>query len=345
MSDADAPDITYGDDPTEAILSKSKLHKKWLCDYVINVATGCRHGCRFCYVPSTPQIRTRPGMLKEQADVDNPQKEWGNYVLHRDAERLSVELRRTLERKRTWKTTEGGRGIVALSFSTDCYQDRTTADATRTAIIELLRAGKSVRVLTRNPILALQDLDVFEWGADEGLITIGTSLPSLDADEVGAIEPRAPHPRSRLKGLAEFAEAGVPTFVSMSPTYPTLDDDLYYLRRTIRNHLPTLDVVFHEAINPRGGNFPMTVEAARDAGEHDLAAALESISGGDAWRTYALKHLRSAREAARSLDVPLKSWPGKDLVTATRGTDHEHWVRGEWMRPSPESFASDVDDL
>ena len=41
-------------DPTKALLSESALSDHGVCDYVVNVATGCRHGCAFCYVPSTP---------------------------------------------------------------------------------------------------------------------------------------------------------------------------------------------------------------------------------------------------------------------------------------------------
>ncbi len=77
-------EVRTGEDPTKAILSESGLNSKHLCDYVVNVATGCRHGCKFCYVPSTPNIRTRPDMLKEEVDVENGQKEWGKYVLYRE---------------------------------------------------------------------------------------------------------------------------------------------------------------------------------------------------------------------------------------------------------------------
>ncbi|MFB6198381.1 MAG: radical SAM protein, partial [Halobacteriaceae archaeon] len=51
--------LSFHADPTKTVLSESKLHKKSLCDYVINVATGCRHGCKFCYVPSTPAVDSR----------------------------------------------------------------------------------------------------------------------------------------------------------------------------------------------------------------------------------------------------------------------------------------------
>lgn len=336
MSDAD---VTYGDDPTQAVLSESALHKKDLCDYVINTATGCRHGCAFCYVPSTPQIRTRPDMLAEQADVDDPQGEWGEYVLHRDSKAMAAKLRATLDNKRTWKTTAGGRGIVALSFSTDCYQDAPTADATRACVRELVDAGKPVRVLTRNPTLALQDLDLYREAADQGLVTVGSSIPSLDAGRVGAVEQRAPAPEHRLRGLQEFSEAGVPVFVSMSPTYPTASRrGLRDLLETFRDRLPTLDVVFHEAINPRGANFQQTVAAAQAAGAHHLAAKLGQFRDRETWRRYAVRQLRWVDALSREVGVDVNLWPGRDLVRACEGTSDEQWVRAEWRAPSPEDF-------
>jgi len=56
-------------------LQKSALNKKSLCDYVVNIASGCLHGCTFCYVPSTPSIRTQQKRL-HQKGVDNPQLDW-----------------------------------------------------------------------------------------------------------------------------------------------------------------------------------------------------------------------------------------------------------------------------
>ena len=138
---ATADNVTTGEDPTKAVLSESGLHKKHLCDYVINVATGCRHGCKFCYVPSTPAVRTRPEMLKEHADVDNAQQEWGKYVLYRDG--LGERLEGILERKRTWKETENGCGVVGISFGTDCYMDGRAGKITRNVVDALAELGPS----------------------------------------------------------------------------------------------------------------------------------------------------------------------------------------------------------
>lgn len=339
MSDA----LRTGDDPTKAVLSKSKKYDFWLCDYVINVANGCRHGCGFCYVPTTPQTTMRGDMLEERVDVDDPQEEWGRYLLRRDPDETERKLRKTLENKRTWKTTRSGRGVVWLSSGTDCYQDSEVAETTRRCIAALLDHGKPVRVLTRNPLLATQDMALFERGAEKGLLTVGASIPTLDDDLAGVMEPDAPAPSARLRGLERFADRGVPTFVSMSPTYPVLEPtDVHELLATFANRLDTLDVVFHEAINPRGSNYTKCIELAHEAGYDHLAGQLDRCRDRDVWVHYVTEQLLAGRHAARELGVPLKSWPGKGLVRHAEGRNHEFAARERW-RASPETFPTGVD--
>ena len=326
--------ITTGDDPTEAVLSKSGLNEKHLCDYVINVATGCRHGCKFCYVPSTPAIRTRPDMLKEEADVDSPQKEWGNYVLYRDE--IVNRIDGILDRKRTWNETEQGCGIVGLSFATDCYMDGRAGKITREAVRSLAEHGRYSRVLTRNPILALQDINTFEEAGD--YVTIGSSIPSLDADQVTAIEPRAPTPEHRLRGLNQFADCEVNTFVSMSPTYPTLEySEMHSQLERVTECNP--DVIFHEPINPRSGNFQMTVQAAWDAGETNLANSLDQLHNQQKWLSYCLRQFTWMQTLGENLDLPIHLWPDKRQIKMTDGKIAE-WLQAWKSRQSPEVFAS-----
>lgn len=325
--------LRTGDDPTKAILSESSLHSKHLCDYVVNVATGCSHGCKFCYVPSTPNIRARPDMLEEELGVENSQKEWGSYVLYRDE--LPEKLDAHLGRKRTWKSTEKGCGIVGISFSTDCYMDGRAGKITRGVVQALAKHERYARVLTRNPILALQDLDVFQEAGE--YVTIGSSIPCMDANQVAAIEPRAPAPEHRVRGLQEFADAGVNTFVSMSPTYPTQGrEELKQQLELVSQCDPS--VVFHEPINPRAGNFKMTIEAARDAGEHELAESLEELRDVETWVEYAVEHLRTVQELGVELDVPVHLWPDKELVRRTEPPVAD-WLSAWRERQSPEDFA------
>ncbi len=337
---SDHGNVTVGSDPTKAILSESELHKKYLCDYVINSAVGCRHGCKFCYVPSSPNIRTRSKMLKEQADVENPQLEWGDYVLHQTKETAS-KLQDKLTNKRKWKQTQKGLGIVALSFSTDCYQDGQTASVTRACVKTLLENNQPdgrpiyVRILTRNPILALQDLDLYTKYPER--VIVGSSIPSLNDEEVMSIEPRAPKPTTRLKGLQKFSDEGVPTYVSMSPTYPTMTkEQLKKQMAQFKSLNPK--VIFHEPINPRGGNFSMTIEAAREADQHKLASSLNDLTNEKVWVDYAITHLHWVQEIGEELNLPIHLWPDKKLLKHTNG-ERKEWIQRWLDRQSSEKFA------
>lgn len=332
MATADAP-VERGEDPTQAVLSESGLNKKYLCDYVVNVATGCSHGCKFCYVPSTPAIRTRPDMLKEHADVDSPQKEWGQYVLYRDD--IVDRIGGLLDRKRTWKETDGGQGIVGISFATDCYMDGRAGEITREVVRALAEHERYARVLTRNPILALQDEKTFREAGE--FVTIGSSISSLDASKVRSIEPRAPAPEHRLRGLREFNEMGVNTFVSMSPTYPTMT------RNEMREQLERVaecdpGVIFHEPINPRSGNFQMTTQAALEAGEERLHEELDRLRDQETWLDYCLRQFTWMQDLGAEMDLSVHLWPDKRQLKMTDGETHD-WLSAWYERQSPEQFA------
>lgn len=333
VEDTDARGVTHTTDPTKAVLSNSALHHKNLCNYVINVATGCTHGCKFCYVPSTPNIKMRGDMLNKQAGVKDGQQEWGSYLLYRDD--LPERLGRKLDRKQTWEETEDGRGVVMISSGTDCYQDRRTAQITRGCVIELVNHEKKVRILTRSPAV-VRDLDVFL--AADGLVTVGSSIPMLNDDTVRAIEPGAPAPSARLRALEQLSNAGVPVYVSMSPTYPTQEkDDLRRLLQTFKERLDP-DVVFHEPINPRGGNFEMTVEAAKEAGQTELASELGALRDRDKWVAYSVKQLEAVEELGEELNVPIHIWPDKELLNYIDGDQKEHLEAQRERLDTPEDY-------
>jgi len=329
---SDQNGVSQTTDPTKAILSTSALHHKNLCNYVINVATGCRHGCKFCYVPSTPNIKARGDMLKEQVGVESGQKEWGSYLLYRDD--LPERLSQKLERKRTWDETEDGRGVVMISSGTDCYQDRRAAQITRECVIELVNHKRPVRILTRSPAV-VRDIDVFQ--AADGYVTVGSSIPCLDDEMVRSIEPGAPAPTARLNALEEISNAGVPVYVSMSPTYPTQErEDLRQLLTEFKERLDP-DVVFHEPINPRGGNFQMTVQAARDAGQTELAEELDKLRDRENWIEYSKEQLLAVRDIGEDIGVPIHLWPDKEFIKHA-GEDAEFFREQREKMDSPEDY-------
>lgn len=330
--------LTVNTDPTEAVLSESNLYKKSLCDYVINVATGCRHGCKFCYVPSTPAIGSRGGMLNKQAGVKDVQQDWGSYLLYRDD--LPERLRTELDTKEDWKATDRGRGVVLLSSGTDCYQDRRAAQITRACIQELIAHDRPVRILTRSPAV-VRDIDLFKEAGE--LITVGSSIPSLDDDLVRVLEPNAPPPSARWEALDELRREEVPRFVSMSPTFPTMGEQELW---EVMTFLKALDpeVVFHEPINPRGENFQMCVQAAEEAGRDELALELRKLKDKETWVEYALEHINLVQQLADEIGgLKVHSWPDQELVQATSGELRFH-LSDMQQAVSPEHFGGTEPD-
>ncbi|MCA1993015.1 MAG: radical SAM protein [Coleofasciculus sp. S288] len=300
-------------------LQQSALNKKGLCDYVVNVASGCLHGCTFCYVPSTPVIRARQAQLQEKG-VDNPQMDWGKYLFIR--EDVPEQLEAVLSRKRTWHETSPGRGVVLLCSGTDPYQNKQTATVSRAAIQTLLRHNKRVRVLTRG-LLWTSDLDILA----NPNVTVGMSLPYGNDDLSCQIEPQAPPPSKRYQALLRGSKAGCRLYVAVAPTPPMMDKDDF------KKHLDSLlllnpEVIFWEPINARGTN-----------GKRMLAAGLnftKSIMEKDAWATCFLKQWEAIEAAAEDLGCidRLHIWPDQELKGYVDSSILDYW----WYKPTVEKW-------
>lgn len=325
--------VSTAPDPTAAVLSESALSVHGVCDYVVNVATGCRHGCAFCYVPSTPPVRARVDMISATAGVDSPRGDWGEYVLYRDG--LADRLDAHLDRKRTWRATEPGGGIVGVSFGTDPYMDDRAAAIATDVVRVLAEHDRYVRVVTRNPVRAVADLETFEEAGE--YVTVGTSIPSLDAEAVGALEPFAPPPERRLEALQTVADAGVRVFVLASPTYP---DQREPGLRALLERIATLDpdVVFHEPFNVRSARMQATIRATRDGGCDELAATFERLRDTDTWVENAFAQSRAVLEIGTDLDLAVHLCPHWQLTRAADG-EVGAWFDAWRDRQPPEDFA------
>lgn len=230
---------------TEAIvnpLQKSALNKKGLCDYVINVASGCLHGCTFCYVPSTPAIRTKQRQLKNQG-VNDPQMDWGKYLFVR--EDIPEKLDKILTLKKTLPQTFAGQGIVLLCSGTDPYQNKQTAIVTRETVKVLLKHKLKVRILTRSP-LWVNDMDILR----NPNVIVGMSIPYLNDTLSRKIEPQAPPPSKRYEALLKGNEEGCRLYVAVAPTPPnmTLSDFKAHLDKLMKVNP---EIIFWEPINAR----------------------------------------------------------------------------------------------
>ncbi len=159
--------------------------------YSFNPYVGCAHGCSFCYVPRLRR-EDRWG--------------WGTYVqVKRNAPNvLAREVRRL------------PRGLVMISTATDPYQYvEGHFRITRHALEVLLRADWPISVLTRSALVT-RDIDLFQEFREA---EVGFSVPTIDDQARAVLEPHAPSIASRLRALRALSDAGIATFVSLSPAY------------------------------------------------------------------------------------------------------------------------------
>ncbi|NJM74726.1 MAG: radical SAM protein [Acaryochloridaceae cyanobacterium RU_4_10] len=303
-------------------LQKSSLHKKGLCDYVINIASGCLHGCTFCYVPSTPAIRARQSELMSRG-VENPQLDWGKYLFLR--QEIPEKLDIILSRKRIWNYTPSGKGVVLLCSGTDPYQNAETALITRQTIEVLIKHQKRVRILTRSPRW-VKDLDLLK----NPNITVGMSLPHLNDHLSRQIEPYAPLPSLRFEALKAGYEAGCRLYVALAPTPPEMDyEEFHHLLSKVLELKP--EVIFWEPINARGTN-----------GRRMQAAGLdfaESVMSRDAWANSFVHQWEAIERAALELDCTerLHIWVDAELEHYVPASKLQAW----FYRPTCERWLAD----
>lgn len=302
-------------------LQESALNKKGLCDYVINIASGCLHGCTFCYVPSTPAIRTRQTQLREKG-VTNPQMDWGKYLLVR--ENVPELLEKKLNRKKSWRVTPSGQGVVMLCSGTDPYQNKETANITRSSVEVLSKYNKRVRILTRG-LLWTEDLDILT----RSNVTVGMSLPYLDDELSRQIEPQAPPPSKRYEALLKGYKAGCRLYVAMAPTPPTmsLDDFKKHLEKIIAINP---EVIFWEPINARGSNGKRMVAAGLDFAS--------TVMTKKSWAECFKRQWDDIETAAQEVGCKdrLHIWPDPELRGYVDDIRLEQWL----YRPTVEKWDS-----
>lgn len=304
-----------------AVIAENNFVYKSLSNWAFNIAVGCSHACRFCYVPSAATIKQGPKLAK--FGVKDPDAEWGDYVLLRpwDEERFLSSLRSAERTPLRQLKPDGNRAIIYCS-TTDPYQvlrhpdparQRALADHARTLVhrsLELIRdhSTLNVRILTRSP-LARSDFDLFKSFGKR--LVFGMSLPTLRNDLAKVYEPRAPAPSQRLATLHSAKQAGLHVYVAIAPTYPECDEN--DLRATLKA-VADLDpiTIFHEPINIRAENVSRIEMQAADTG---VTLRTEVFSTRESWHAYAVDALHAVSEIAKELGIEkhLHLWPDKSL--------------------------------
>lgn len=174
-------------------------------DRSVNPYRGCEHGCVYCFArPSHAWLGLSPGLDFETKLTVRPGV----------ADVLAGELRR-----RSYRPAP-----IAIGTNTDPYQPVEREHRLMREILQVLDAFNHPVTITTKGSLIERDLDILEPMAARGLVQVGISVTTLDADLARSMEPRVPAPARRLRTIERLSLAGVPVRVCASPLIPGLTD-------------------------------------------------------------------------------------------------------------------------
>ena len=175
-------------------------------EYSMNPYQGCEHGCSYCFARPTHEY-------------------WG-YSAGIDFERKIMvkknapELLEKFFQKRGYKAAP-----ILLSGNTDCYQPAERQfEITRKLLQVCLDYRHPVNILTKNA-LVLRDLDILKPMAEQNLISVSLSIPTINEELRRKMEPRTSSAKNKLKAIEVLSENNIPVHIMVAPIIPGLNSD------------------------------------------------------------------------------------------------------------------------
>ncbi|MBD3764871.1 MAG: PA0069 family radical SAM protein [Rhodobacterales bacterium] len=174
-------------------------------DRSVNPWRGCEHGCIYCYArPSHAWLNLSPGLDFETRLIARPGID---RVLAQELARPGYQV-----------------APIALGTNTDPWQPAEGAAGITRAVLRVLADHNHPLAITTRGTLIERDIDLLAPMAERGLVRVGISLTTLDADLARRMEPRAPAPARRLAIVRRLTDAGIPVRAMVSPVIPALTD-------------------------------------------------------------------------------------------------------------------------
>ncbi len=175
-------------------------------EYSMNPYQGCEHGCSYCFARPTHEF------WGYSAGIDFERK----IMVKKNAPELLEKFFR--KRNHIPKT-------IMLSGNTDCYQPiERQLEITRKLLQVCLEYRHPVGIITKNALI-LRDLDILKPMAEQNLVSVSLSIPTIDEDIRRKMEPRTSSVKNKLKAIEVLSQNKIPINVMVAPVIPALTSD------------------------------------------------------------------------------------------------------------------------
>lgn len=260
-------------------------------DYVINPYVGCSHRCRYCYASFMKRFTGHT-------------EEWGTFV--------------DVKQCPSWKLPRNIAGkTLLLSSVTDPYQPlEVKYGATGKALRHILGTPAKIEILTKSHLVT-KDIDLFLQFSN---IRIGISMNTLDDSFRRDMEPGASSVARRLDALKRLRQAGLATYLFVSPIFPGLTD----LDRLVAEAAPYVQEICFENLNLRGAQKDCILSYIEET-HPSLAPLYQSIYLHQ--RTEYWKELEDRIQTLQTkYPVPFTNYFYHDQIRKRKEPAHEHKV-------------------
>lgn len=244
-------DIRYYDAVAKGVLNAPEATGMGF--WSINPYVGCAFGCTYCYARYAHRyVAERSvaagadgGTAVELAELPPWLAFERRIFVKRNAAQV---LRAQLGAGRGRGDQRGGRNgapdrragprrgeTIVIGTATDPYQPAERTWQVTRGVLEVLAGERHLRVvvITKSPLIT-RDVDVLARLAQRSTLTVHVSLITLDRELARRIEPRAPTPEARRRGIVRLAEAGIDVGVNIMPVLPGLTDPPAMLDALVR---------------------------------------------------------------------------------------------------------------
>ena len=193
-------------------------------DFVINPYIGCPHKCIYCYAEFMKRF------------THHVKDEWGNFL---DVKLCDVPI----------KLSNLAGASILFGSVTDAYNPyEKKYEITRKILSEFIGFGGRIEILTKSDLVT-RDIELLKMIPS---IRVGISMNSLDDNFRKKTEPFASSISKRIKAMQTLHDAGIGTYLFMSPIFPGITQFSEIIERV----KPFADSFYFENLNLRGGYLP-----------------------------------------------------------------------------------------